>query len=409
MLSVAVMRSLALLITLINLKVVNASEDKHTPSPMKAQCETALQDAKALEYKTLLNRWGRYDYSPLPNNEGLILKLKAGEYANGTRTLDILSEIPNFDLLFRKVWSLGYKKYEIINVGYKNFQHDSFVVNRAIVRHMNNHPNKNLIVLFDPARNYTAKIIRTYRTAIHGKVLQKYMERKDYLSPHDFNTLKELIHLSGNSDVFGLLAYDEDASAQKLVPAMIAKRLLLTAQITYYGDRHFFEPTLRGLMAAAHIPIANSEDKLPFEYRIKPTALPEFRAKFYKRFKAEETAEIIRTARFDQQLEDSRRVPDEVRDKFFLNLFKTAESRGMKHIVIGVDKATGRYFKQYGFELYDELEIKKIEPQLLAQMKEKIGDHEYLHFIDIGSEKYLETIERLTSSTFLVEQTIEEI
>jgi hypothetical protein len=236
----------------------------------------------------------------------------------------------------------------VVDVGFKNLQAHSMRVHQIVLGHLLNHINENLTVIYDPLRSVAGKILQTHRWAYHDEVMKAYALHKEYLDETDISPLENVNMSSGNSDVFGLLAHDENFYFLDMPLEEIRRRLVRTIQISYWGDRNYFRPTLRGVMLSAELPIYDKEDEFPFEYRIVPELLGAFREKFYKFFVAKKTGELSRYASFAN-------VPKPIRDRFVLRAFDKAIERKLKALVISVDTKTQEAFRPYGFSFYSEL------------------------------------------------------
>jgi hypothetical protein len=183
--------------------------------------------------------------------------------------------------------------------------------------------------------------------------------------------LTQLNGFSKNNDVFGLMTYDSTPLPVAISRQEITDRLLMTIQVSYFGDRDFLKPSIQNLLNYEILPTENS-DRFPFEFRLpRSEASAEFRQKFHSRFEPRYTCEILRYASFDPYL------PIEIEDRFIFNVFNSILDQGMRHIVISVDAATGRLFhRRYGFDPYRELPIPHE------------GVKEYLYYLDTDSPRF---------------------
>jgi len=245
-------------------------------------------------------------------------------------------------------------------------------------------PGEDLEIRYDPIRVEAERISDIDRWNIHRAVLEKYKERKGYLTGKDFWILTALNRLSSNNDVFGLYKHDPKITSSS--STMNPNDLLTAIQITYFGDRDYFNPNIREFRRALDLQIDESEDRFPFAYRLgKTQETKDFLRRFYSRFPPPETCEVVRYARFAN-------VPSAISDRIIYNVFKRIIDTGMKHVVIGVDDFTGPFFSaKYKFKLYERL-----------PMPEKSGlerrTNEFLYYLDVETPRFQKVFAKLENA-----------
>jgi len=279
-------------------------------------------------------------------------------------------------ILDKTIWTIDSNKYELIDVGHLQLNKQSQMISRATLEHLLRHPNETLIIHLGRDTVLATNTLKTLRWVVHDSVLAKYKERKPYLSADDFQLLENINRQSGNSEVLGVLNYDDSALVD-ITEDKLVDRLLATIQITYFGDRNYLFPNLRSLYEANGLEVSDEGDKFPFEYRLDEDKIREFRSKFYKRFEAKTTCEFTRYAKFEN-------LPDQVQSRLLHEALRRAKNRGIKTIVASSDDGTKRLFQRYGFQLYpEELPIKNSVA------------NEHLLFLEVDSFQFQEVYNRL--------------
>ncbi len=302
--------------------------------------------------------------------------------ARPMRTVQVRSMPNDFGTAVQKeIWKSHGRRFELLNVGLKNLEPYSIRVNRYVLGHLIAHPDDNLTVLFDSKRMRLADYILSYRWPTHEAVMRSYHEAKPYLNENDFRILKDLNEASTNNDVITLL--DHDPTTEN---SSISNRVLLTIQISYFGTRSFFRPSVDDLLKN-EIPNSHENDLLPFEYRIPVELRAKFREAFYSKFPARHTCEMLRYASFDSTL------PQDVRDRFLLYAFQKVVDRKVKYIVAGADPATARLYRRYGFQIFSKLPT--------SQNKEP----EYIIYLSVNSPQFLKMMNRLRQNAQHVDAT----
>lgn len=288
-----------------------------------------------------------------------------------------LSELPpsrivigrsRYNPLVHQLWSQSGEKYQFFDVGIKNLEGDALVLNRLIAAHMLKKPRTSLRIDYSPARlEYERQLLRV-RWAVHDAVLKNYFMNKVYLTFHDNLLLKIPNIWSNNNDVLGLLR--TSMNPETMSKRDIQKALLITLQISYYGEQNYLRPTFRGLMFGQGHAMPFRSDKFPFEYRLDPEKAVDFRRSFVERFDPRTTCEFTRYVKFDKNL------PDSVRDAFLFEAFRTAIRRGMRTAIASTDPLSARRFRRYGFEVYSDLPTRQD------------GTPEYLLSVDLTSPEF---------------------
>jgi hypothetical protein len=322
---------------------------------------------------SLLKNFSRYSYTMLPNSAGFALRLK-GEKQRNTRTLLVQSPRRFKTIPKRELWDFEGRQYEFVDTGFKNLEEYADRVNQLVISHILLHPDQDLVIRYDGQRIGMGDILHTYRWTIHTAVIQKYEEVKKYLERGAFSKLQDLNLRSSNNDVFALMIPEHDLD---LNPTSIRKRLQLTIQITYPGDKTFFRPNLKDLLDSVSVEGSTLRDFLPFEYRIPDDLREGYHKAIFSVFDPSVTCEFTRYATFNS------RLPQAVKDRFLFDAFQTAISRGMKNVVISVDKATGRLFRRYGFR------------KLMVLPTDQDEEEEYLYFLQVDTPFFAEIFEKL--------------
>ncbi len=335
----------------------------------RVSCESQLMSPMLKAFEAL-------DYESQPES-GFVLTHPI-EAAAETRVLDISSYSPT-GRVKAEIWRFEDHYFRFVDTGFKNLEHESNIVDQAILHHLAMFPKQNLKMIFGRDRMSARTLLYKYRWALHFAVLDVYRTKKKYLSRQDFQNLKAANLFSNNSDVFGLLDAGSSLPGQQDSQLEISQRLLLTLQISYPGERNFFRPTLKGLTATTNVEAVFPDDRLPFEYRLPMEHELAFREKFYQRFAKKSTCELTRYAKFQN-------IPQAVHDRFLYEALVTAVKRGMNVLVASGDPFTARLFQRYGFKIFDRLPT--------AQEKET----EYLTYLEVNSPEFRNLVARLGPS-----------
>lgn len=320
--------------------------------------------------------------------EGMSVIYKLG---HGTRTvrlgmLDDFAKGPR-----KRVWYFNNQVYQFIDVGFKNFESQSERLNSIIGQHLINHPGENLDIEFGPNRRQAEMFMRRYRWLLHGEVIEVFKKKKKYISPEGFEQLEQVNKDSTNIDVFGLIKFDKVAASRPLSDEQIHDRLGMTLQISYYGERNFFDASLSEVLRAHGFEVPTLRvDQFPFETRLDPKRAYYFRERFYNVFDRHTTCEFTRLAKFAKDL------PRPMVDRFIYEAFETAEKRGMKTFVASADSKTSRIFQHYGFKVYSLLPVPTDEEEVLL-------------VIDVNSPHYQQVKNRLLDSALKVTVRLEGI
>lgn len=273
-----------------------------------------------------------------------------------------------YNPLIYQLWSRAGEKYQFFDVGIKNLEGDALILNRLIAAHMLKRPRTSLRIDYTPARlAYERQLLRV-RWAVHDAVLKNYFMNKVYLTFHDNLLLKIPNIWSNNNDVLGLLRTSVNLGIMS--KRDIQKALLITLQISYYGEQNYLRPTFRGLMFSQGYAMPFRSDKFPFEYRLDPEKAVEFRRSFIENFDPRTTCEFTRYVKFNKNL------PDSVRDAFLFEAFRTAIRRGMHTVIASTDPLSARRFRRYGFQVYSDLPTRQHDTP------------EYLVYVDLTSPEF---------------------
>lgn len=323
--------------------------------------------------------YDNYTIHEFPDKTGFELKLKNSSATRLPELVDFTSDPDPLKFWSSQEWLFDDIPFQFIDVGFKNLQYEVNKINYLVIQWISN-KGEDLVVRYSPQWLKARQTLKPLRWTLHKSVLEKYKVRKPYLDSVQIEDLNLPNTVSGNSDVFGLLLGLPKPVADLRVDD-IRSRLVLTAQITYHGDRHFQQPpSLRGLYASAGYIVDEDLDKFPFEYRIAGPEFEKFREKFYSRFPVRTTCEVNRYAMFVKKL------PTEVHERFLYHIFKTAENRGMKAMIAEADRKTARLFERYGFKVFAEM------PSVQSD------ETEYVVYVERGSPEWKKTMARFAEN-----------
>ena len=298
---------------------------------------------------TLITRYGETRIEPLPNDRGF--SLTSTRDARLKQKLIYLKNFrrprPNWPT---DSWLLGDQAYSFINVGHANMALDAQDMNRVVLGYLQTeNPKFGLDLTFGIRRRLSVRLLRSMRWALHDKVVQNYSGTYGYLSLEDFDELDIASSRSSNHDVLVVLEDQGDFDWINVDEKKWHDDVIQTLQISYFGERTFFKPNLRGVLASAQIEISEANDKLPFEERIVPSQRAALRDNFYRRFEARQTAEFARYMRFKKR-------PVALGSKLVLEGLALAAQRGVRYVVASTNKLTAEAFaRRYGFQKYARL------------------------------------------------------
>jgi hypothetical protein len=332
---------------------------------------TADSDLTAMKLARL---YAGFEYHP--KVQGFEMLSKANRSRNRkNRTVDVDAG-PENNRFMAEVWEFKGQQYHYVDVGYPNLQYESNLISEVVADHMIDHPKEDLTVLYKPNLVMLRSAINRFRWALHRAVIASYSDEKEYLTKADLRLLVETNVASQNNDVYGLLNYQRTEDLSSLSQEEIQKRLAATIQITYFGNRHFLKPTLREILRSKDFvtPRLQSDDLLPFEFRVPPAVRPKYRAQLAKDFDVTKMAEITRFAKFSN-------MPTEVHFRFLYKVFFSAMRHGVRTIVISTDDKTSRLFKRYGFKLYSRLPTASGAPEYLYYMQ--LPGRDFLNLVDV--------------------------
>jgi hypothetical protein len=381
-----------------------------SPAQIKG-CEFDLKQAgpklvASTPDQALVQAFSQYSIEPIGENadHGFFLRSPNPDKPVQPKTIIVPSNEWAPPFIEKRKWHYGNGDYVFLDTGFKRFESYSNSLHKIIRDSIVRFPNEDLEFLYGADRVAAAKMSQSFRWALHEAVLRKYKRKKSYLTEKDLSILRELNKISSNNDVFGLFRYDPDLNPADVRD--VDNLLLSTIQITYFGDRDFFNPNVRQVERASRLPVDQSQDLLPFAYRLDRDSKKgkSFLKKFNANFSRKDTCEILRYSSFDAKL------PLAIEDRLVYDVFRTIVERGMKHIVIGVDNATGRLFSdRYDFMYYDQLPIPIKKQQQVASDNPAgwlFGDlsqppipikyePEFLYYIDVHSPEFQTVYHRL--------------
>ncbi|MGE0525942.1 MAG: hypothetical protein AB7G93_10260 [Bdellovibrionales bacterium] len=318
----------------------------------------------------LVKNFFAFDYFDGTDNRGFELRPKAHMFETRhfeefrPRVVHVI-DLPHPSTIFKsEIWQGSSERFRFLDVGFKHLREYSRAMNLLVADHVVHLPDTSLTV--DVGTSFGSLLTRLYqyRWSFHRAVLEKYRKKKPYLQTADLRLLELINEISDNSDVFGLLKYDDGSDLRTLSVNEIQDRLLLTMQVHYFGDRSFFRPTVRGMMISLGKEIHDSYDRFPFEYRIPLSLAGTIRKNVYSRFNPKTTCELTRLAKFVQVL------PYDVSASFLLRVLDRARSRGMETMLVSLDSRTMRLFRrEYGIKELIPLPTDQNEvPEFLGYM-----------------------------------------
>lgn len=365
----------------------------HTLS-LPAQCEQLLRGGEPASLELL----GRLSQAKIRRNDhtGILLEVNPSWPVYSIKLAE-----PEIVPWSTKLWSDSKNSlFRYMNVGFPNLASRSEQINKLVGIHLMLGEKTNVMFSFGRVRSEQERVLSNLRWTFHQLVLETYRKRSKNVSEDGMAMLNLYNMNSNNNDVFGLMAGDSlDESVANLNPTEIERDLKETIQISYHGDRDFLAPSPNGVLQAVGFPVDDSTAKLPFEYRIDPAHLQEFRRHFYGRFPAKNTAEFARYAKF-------ARIPKEVHDLFVVQVFATAMMRGVRYIVASVDPVTLELFQRgYGFKLYQPLPV---NPRLQQKGKGGEPEPEFVAYLDLASPEFQAMFNKMVWSSSAVKQETDE-
>jgi hypothetical protein len=377
------MNRVLLIVTVASISLEIRAADIHREDLFENPCELSLTGLFLKKSAFVRNHFSglfnNYTIEEFPDKRGFELRHDYTEGAEPPETVDFSIDPAPVQFWSSQGWDFYGQPFQFIDVGFKNLQSEVDKTGFLVIQHIFAHGH-DLTIRYSPQWLTARETLKVLRWTLHKSVLEKYRVRKPYLDSVQIEDLNLPNTVSGNSDVFGLLAGPPSPVANLTVKD-VQSRLILTAQITYHGNRHFQQPpTLRGMYASMGYIVDEDLDKFPFEYRIQGSEFDEFRRQFYSRFPVRTTCEINRYAMFGNKL------PLAVHERFLYHMLKTAENRGMKAIIAEVDSKTARLFGRYGFRVFAQL------PSIQLQ------ESEYVVYVEKGTPEWNKTMERFNQS-----------
>jgi hypothetical protein len=356
--------------------IASAQASQNTPL---VGCEQKLlpnENEKTAEY--IRDRFNQYEVISKIDGSGFVLRPPK---PNAVHEIYVRTEPDGLSPFRASVWNSAGRSYELYDIGPIHFAGTSKKISLAILDHILNRPDDELVVHYDISRMTIERSSKNLAKSIHETVLSVYKNRKDYLMPADFERLRQAGNFSTNTDVFALFDNDKN-KADFSSPAEISKSILATMQITYFRQRNYLIPTAHEILRDAGF-YSKGYDLLPFEFRIPLELREVVREGFDQDFDMNTSCEFTRYVRFEG-------LPQPVHDRFFLQALKTARDRGVTTIFASVDASTLRLFKnKYGFEIQTRL------PKITEE-------REFIIYLRVGSEQFNRTYARLSQSSATV-------
>lgn len=331
------------------------------------ECELSLRSVtkSSLEFSDLQTFLG-YRFEIMDGGKGFLFGPRR-QFHSAAQVRYLLGSTPA--TVFRtEVWRAQNREFKFVDVGFKSLERDSLLIHRAILWHIRNHPNATMFVEFSPVQSAYRSWLQQHRWSFHDAVLSEYFKAKGYLKDVDRYLLELPNRRSSNNDVFGILSHHlENRDESGLAPP--AGDLLLSIQLSYFGNRNFFEPSAPELSGSSIQGPVRPGENFPFEYRLDSSQRVEFLSGLYGRFDMHRTAEVTRYARF-------AKVPWSIHSRLLERTLMTAVARGMRTLLVSADSSTERLFRRYGFRRYAELPTR----QNMAR--------EYLMYLEMPSHEY---------------------
>jgi hypothetical protein len=301
----------------------------------------------------IIYNFDSFKYAPMAGGLGFQLSRRVDQPKARHRRA-VVSGRDDFSFLDGERWRLGERRFQFTNVGFKNFEFHARRVNRLVLDHLKKDPEDNLTVYLSPDFQEAARLAEHRRWAIHDAVLDRYYQKKFYLKGEDYVSLVDVNRLSDNSDVLVVTDAGSGVPIGEMSKRQLNDNLLLTIQISYFGDEVFFVPDLRKVALDSGLTM-RSDDRFPFEFRIRKDLQQSFRRQFFEDFDPRTTCEFLRYALLGSD------VPRAVHDRMLSEAVALAAKRGMKTIVASADAVTARLFRRYGFKPYKKLPVEQSE------------------------------------------------
>jgi hypothetical protein len=286
-------------------------------------------------------------------------------------------------------WVVGDRPIQFVDIGFENLADDSELINRRIAEHVMEHPKLSLKVLFDDIRSSAVQSLHSLRWNVHGQVIDFYKEEMEYLTPEDILQLVVYNQISTHNDVFALMEMS-DKPIDKMSAKEFLSKLLMTLQISYFGNRNYLEPTIKGVVRAAGLTFDESEDRLPWEYLVPAKYRKNFRNRIYARFRPDKACEFNRYQRF-------ARFPTAAQSYFLMDALMRVHDRGLETIlaVTTKDIATKKFMMD-GFKKVAEIPSDENPSGELRD--EALGDRrnaKYLLYLSVDSAEFSEFFNKL--------------
>lgn len=346
----------------------------------KLQIDSAVRTSIVADRAEIESLFEEIKYSP--SALGLGFQISVGP------VLGIRDVYVDFDLtpVERTIehWRFGDSTYLFANIGFRNLKKMGEQINQLVLEHLINSPEKMLRVHFSTNNALAKEHLVNLRRAIHAQVLRKYQERKGYLGTNDLRALMSHALFSDNCDVLYLIENPRPPVNQAAYTLRdLGDKAALTMQLSYFGDRNFFRPSVRGLLSAAGFPIHDNSDLYPFEHRLDEDAALKFRAALDARYSSETAGELVRYVKFAE-------IARPVHSLVLLRTMQLAQKRGVQNVFAAGDPKTTRLFRLYGFSHYQNLPIES-------------GVTESLTHLEVGSEVFNTVFQKLSADSRNVE------
>ncbi len=291
----------------------------------------------------------------------------------------LVQEILPLDRIDRLIglqeWEFERKQFTFMSAGFKNLESHSREVHRYVLNHVLENRDYNLELRYNRDLRDQMADLRRWRWRLHDAVIGRYRSEKGYLDNSDLFMFRWANELSHNSDVFAVLSSEP--------------RLLATIQISYQGDKNFFNPSLDGFLNTLDLEKSRDLDRLPFEYRLNGPEAVTFRHYFYGLFNREKVCEFTRYAKFAW-------MPRPVQERMLFEALQAAIKRNMETIVAGGDDKTTRLFARYGFRVFGRMPTRQSQA------------NEYLSYLDLSSKEFKAVYARLEQSARQVEAKVKD-
>ena len=350
-------------------------------------CSAYLSPDLLLPTQNLLNTLlsAKYD----KQGDGSILIHWPGT-GNSTSPIHLNMEVP-IEMMHSwhwQVWSFGHKKYLYLDFGPKNLEREYQYRAQMILKQIQQNTYQPILVNEDPLRTRDWEFITALKNNVNSQVLARYEEIKDYLTENDFTVLSHINQLSESNDIFALFEADIlPDHFESNSPGELVKKLVMSGQISYYGNESFRFANAENLIEHIHPRMKKNRDRhFSFEERLYGADAQRIMALLQSSFDLHQVTEITRFAKL------SKNLPNAVRDRLILQMFNKQIARQKKVFIATLDPHTYRLFSaQYGFQKILNLPERPWRPA------------EILAFLRVDSEEFKKGKFKLQESASQVE------